>query len=54
MPVVVTDREGRILNGGVPLYGDEIPVSIPPEGYKKVKEIYYNPTTNRLVVVYEA
>lgn len=44
-------KDGHDL-GRTHKYADTV-ISVPPDGYKKVKNIYFNPTTGKLVVVYK-
>lgn len=43
--------DGRELRRHVVL--DDVIISVPPEGFRKVLNIYINPTTEKLVIVYE-
>ena len=50
--IIRTDDTGKVLHSTVT--GDDVVVSVPPTGYKKVVNIYYDSDNDRLVVVYEA
>ena len=49
--IIRTDGTGRILHSTVT--GDDVVISVPPDGYTKVVNIYYDETEGKLVVVYE-
>lgn len=49
--IIRTDSDGNVLHSTVT--GDDVVVSVPPTGYTKVVNIYYDSSTGKLVVVYE-
>lgn len=48
---IIRTEEGRITHSTVT--GDDVVVSVPTTGYKKVVNIYYDITNTKLIVVYE-
>lgn len=48
---IIRTIDGRVTHSTVT--GDDVVVSVPTEGYKKIVNLYYNIDTNKLVVVYE-
>ena len=48
---IIRTKDGRITHSTVT--GDDVVISVPPDGYTKVVNIYYDETEGKLVVVYE-
>jgi len=49
--IVRTDERGKVVSATVT--GDDVIISVPTIGYKKVVNILYDPINERLVVFYE-
>ena len=49
--IIRTDEKGRVV--GSTVTGDDVIISVPTIGYKKVVNILYDPINERLVVFYE-
>lgn len=49
--IIRTDDKGNVLASTVT--GNDVVVSVPTIGYKKIVNIYYDIDNNKLIVVYE-
>lgn len=49
--IIRTDDTGKVLHSTVT--GDDVVVSVPTTGYKKIVNIYYDIDNTKLIVVYE-
>lgn len=49
--IIRTDSDGNVLHSTVT--GDDVVVSVPTTGYKKVVNIYYDIDNTKLIIVYE-